>query len=114
MRSRTIRDLPVFGSNRSTGQEVGSWSSRIRGRGGGEPFPPPTGSGWRHPMFPAAGWTRVQLGPGTCSYGFLLNWRSVIRGSIAAELSTFWEKAGATRMPRTLSAGTPLDSRFPR
>lgn len=28
---------------------------------------------------------------GTCSYGFLLNWRSVIRGSIAAELSTFWE-----------------------
>ena len=47
-------------------------------------------------------------------YGFLLNWRSVIRGSIAAELSTFWAKEGATRMPRTLSAGTPLDSRFPK
>ena len=43
-------------------------------------------------------------------YGTLLNRRRVILGSIAAELSTFREKAGATRTPRTLSAGTPLDS----
>ena len=49
----------------------------------------------------------------SCSYGLLLNLRRVIRGSIAAELSTLWEKAGATRIPRTLSAGTPLDSMFP-
>ena len=33
----------------------------------------------------------------SCSYGPLSNRRRVIRGSIAAELSTFWEKAGATR-----------------
>ena len=47
------------------------------------------------------------------SYGPLLNRRRVIRGSIAAELSTFWEKEGAIRTPRTLSAGTPLDCMFP-
>ena len=61
----------------------------------------PAGSGVRNPN-----------GQVWCSYGPLLNRRRVIRGSIPAELSTFCEKAGATRMPRTLSAGTPLDSMF--
>lgn len=46
--------------------------------------------------------------------GTLLNRRSVILGSIAAELSTLWENAGATSMPRVLSAATPLDSMFRR
>ena len=50
----------------------------------------------------------------TAPYGTLPNRSSVILGSIAAELSTFREKAGATRIPRTLSADTPLDSRSPR
>ena len=55
------------------------------------------------------------IGPGMCGpfYNPLSNRRSVMRGSMAAELSTLSEKPGATRIPRTLSAGTPLDSRFP-
>ena len=57
---------------------------------------------------------RLRIRAGTSTYGVLPNRRSVILGSIAAELSTFREKAGATRIPRTLSAVTPLDSRSPR
>ena len=53
---------------------------------------------------------RAGVGP---FYSPLSNRSRVMRGSMAAELSTFSEKPGATRIPRTLSAGTPLDSRFP-
>ena len=65
---------------------------------------------WR----PAARRASSLAAPPVAAYGAVLNRRSVMRGSIAAELSTFREKTGATRIPRTLSAGTPLDSMFPR
>ena len=55
-----------------------------------------------------------RLTPPVAAYGTLLKRRSVMRGSIAAEFCTCWEKAGATRIPRTSSAATPLDSTFPR
>ncbi len=56
---------------------------------------------------------RISHPVGGSFYSPLSNRRRVMRGSMAAELSTLSEKAGATRIPRTLSAGTPLDSRFP-
>ena len=88
-------------SNEPAGQRIGPNLAATEGTGGGLQASEQKDDMWRNQQPVAA-------------YGTLLNRRSVMRGSIAAELSTFWEKAGATRIPRTLSGDTPLDSMLPR